>query len=628
MNVNYNAGIIDVPFIFKKKNILIRLFYLLLLCLPSVLTKAADIHILEDKTRGFSAQQVYLMYSKGKVPLLKQNKFSSGVTSSVYWLIVNLPRQRFEQKLVIGNPNINRLDFYRVTNGKVVLDHITGDHYPFRQRPVNNRLFVFPLLPTEQQNFYLVRVDKHNESLQLDAEVVSDAEFYNGMTEENLINALTWGILLLIIVFGTFLFISVKDKLYLYYVLYILSALLWVLADTGYGFQLLWPEYPDFANRARLFLNLCLTVTIIQFMQAFIGQSSDSRWYKPLQIIKIINIIFAVLVLTVPFPTGDANQALYVFLVIHLTIDAFTLIPFLLSIIEKVRTNNRQAWFYLISVLALMVCIFAELFEQAGVTISNTSYFQDYGVQTGIVIEAVILNFGLAIRFNRYKNDKEQLLIKINQKQNELTERIIETQESERKKIAGQLHDEVGSLLSLASLHISSVIDQNKGSQETVLKLKKADEVLHSVTTTVRNMSHTLTPLAIERYGFKNAIIDLQNTINLAGVLKIECIIIGFEERDKYNIHLLNDVYRIVQESVNNIIKHAEATHALIQVIGYDEIISVMIEDNGKGLSSSIVKKPGIGIAGIHSKIDYFGGRIEWSEKRDGGTLVNIEIPV
>ena len=606
----------------------IRLICFIFLSILSVSVKGDSIHILEDKERKLSAQQVYNIYLAGEIPVFEGNKLNKGMTSSVFWLAVSVPEHHARDKLIVGNPHINRVDFYKVINGRPELSSITGDHYPFKQRLVSDRLFVFPLSTDNFNNTYLVRVDKHYESLQLRAEVISDDEYYERRLEQNIIHALLSGVLVLIIVFGTFLFISFRDILYLYYVLYILAAFLWILTDMGYGYQFLWPESPYIASRSRLFLNLLFTVTLIQFMQAFIGQKRDSRWYQPLKVIKIINMIFAVLVLTVPHPTSEATEILYGFLVLHLTIDILTLIPFILSITEKIKEKNRQAWFYLISVVALLVCILAELIEQAGMTGTGTSFFQEYGVQTGIVIEAIILNFGLANRFNQYKNEREQLLVRMNQKQNELTEKIIETQEAERKRIAGQLHDEVGSLLSLVSLQISSVLEQKTSDQKTVLQLQKAGEVLHSVTDTVRNMSHTLMPLVIERYGFKNAIVDLQNNINLAGTINMECIIIGFDDRNKYDIQLLNDLYRIVQELANNIIKHAEATHALIQLIGYDEIISVMIEDNGKGLDNNQLKSGGIGLAGIQSKIDYFGGQIELSQKHDGGTLVIIEIPV
>ncbi|HQS51821.1 MAG TPA: ATP-binding protein, partial [Daejeonella sp.] len=247
--------------------------------------------------------------------------------------------------------------------------------------------------------------------------------------------------------------------------------------------------------------------------------------------------------------------------------------------------------------------------------------------QTGLIIEAIILTFGLAHRFNTYKNEREHLLLEVNRKQNEMTERIIETQEMERKKIADQLHDDIGSLLSVVSLQLSSLLENNRKS-DSMIKLKKAGEVLETVSETVRSISHTLNPLAIEKYGFKNAIIDLFTNINLADRIDVEYIIIGFEGNINDEKNLINDLYRIIKELVNNVIKHSEASHCLIQVIEHEDCISIMVEDNGLGIRDDNKLKNGIGIENIRAKINYFEGHIEFSGMPDGGLLINIEIPL
>jgi len=253
----------------------------------------------------------------------------------------------------------------------------------------------------------------------------------------------------------------------------------------------------------------------------------------------------------------------------------------------------------------------------------------NFGVQTGLVIEIIVLNFGLAHRFNSYKNEKETLLIEVNKKQNELTERIIETQETERRKIADQLHDDVGSMLSLAILQISTVIDKETSEDKSKINLEKSMKVLYTVSDTIRNMSHTLTPLAIEKYGFKNAIIDLVGSINLTNKIHVEYVILGFENTENYTSNFLNDMYRVVQELLNNMIKHSEASHCLIQLIEHDDALSLLIEDNGKGLKNELLEvKNGVGLTNIKSRVEYFKGQIELSEKVEGGTLINIEIPI
>ena len=600
-----------------------KIIFLLLLIAASYSSFASDIYIYEDKNRILSPEKVKELFFAGKFKPLPQGDFNAGFTKSNFWLAIKPSGSPTEQNLVVGNAHINRMEFYEANQSDIQLKYQTGDYYPFNQRPVRNRFFVFPIEP-KLNSFYLVMVDKHNESLQLRVEILSDEHFYQRTSNESLITGILSGITVLLILFGCFLLITVKEKLYFYYILYILSGTLWILADKGYGYQFLWPDSPDFASLARPIFNCIAMIMLLEFMQIFIGQTKTSIFYTPILIVKLIVALtsFAFLI----YPEGLYQYSFFFLgLLIFLGISTHVLIA--LSLAEKIRQNNIQAWYYLISIFMLIVFSITELLIHAGNSGPQINYLSNYGIQTGLIIEAIILTFGLAHRFNTYKNEREHLLLEVNRKQNEMTERIIETQEMERKKIADQLHDDIGSLLSVVSLQLSSVLENNRKS-DSMIKLKKAGEVLETVSETVRSISHTLNPLAIEKYGFKNAITDLFTNINLADRIDVEYIIIGFEGKINAEKNLINDLYRIIKELVNNVIKHSEASHCLIQVIEHEDCISIMVEDNGLGIRDDNKLKNGIGIENIRAKINYFGGQMELLGKPDGGLLINIEIPL
>jgi signal transduction histidine kinase len=209
----------------------------------------------------------------------------------------------------------------------------------------------------------------------------------------------------------------------------------------------------------------------------------------------------------------------------------------------------------------------------------------------------------------------------------EVMQGAIDAEENERYKIADQLHDEAGSMLALASLNISSVIEKGKDDGQSEEKIKKAHEILSTVSSTIRDISHRLTPHAIEKYGFKRAVEDMAHTINLSGKLKLQTVVIGFDDDNKYNVYLLNNLYRIVQELVHNILKHAHAEHAMIELVEHEKHISVMVEDDGVGIEDYKLSK-GKGLEAIQSKIAYLDGKIEIIKKKDNGTLIVIEIDV
>ncbi|MDP4151537.1 MAG: ATP-binding protein [Bacteroidota bacterium] len=198
--------------------------------------------------------------------------------------------------------------------------------------------------------------------------------------------------------------------------------------------------------------------------------------------------------------------------------------------------------------------------------------------------------------------------------------------ETERRKIADRLHDEVGSLLSLATLNISSTLEKGREDKQSDEKLEKAQSILSSVSTTIRDISHQLTPLIIEKYGLRKAVEELADTVNLSGKLRLRALIVGFDGKPGYPASFLHELYRILQELVHNILKHAEAGQATLELVEHPEQVSVMVEDDGVGISENVDAK-GKGLGAIRSKIAYFQGQIEITRKKDRGTLIVIELP-
>jgi len=207
----------------------------------------------------------------------------------------------------------------------------------------------------------------------------------------------------------------------------------------------------------------------------------------------------------------------------------------------------------------------------------------------------------------------------------EVMQGAMDAEQRERHKIADQLHDEVGGLLSLTTLNLSSALE--RGHPDGRPQLEKAQETLISVSTTVREISHRLTPLVIEKYGFRRAVKDMVDSVNLSQKLVLEAVIVGFGDDASYPHRFLNELYRMVQELVQNIVRHAQATRALLQWVEHPGILSVLIEDDGVGMDEQSAGK-GRGLDTIRSKIAYLKGRIEINTKKGKGTLIVIEIPL
>lgn len=209
--------------------------------------------------------------------------------------------------------------------------------------------------------------------------------------------------------------------------------------------------------------------------------------------------------------------------------------------------------------------------------------------------------------------------LKLRQQQ-EVLAAILTAQEEERKRIAEALHNGVGQLLYAAKLNLEN---RSHAASYREAALSLIDEGIK----TTRNISHELTPGILEDFGLKIALEELVKRIPKQQ-LNAQLHLQGLEQPRPR----LYDVaaYRIVQELLANIIRHAKAQEAFIHVVHEDHHLHISAEDNGVGFKSPPVNQPakGIGLAGIRNRIDMFGGKFNVESRPGKGSIITIEIPV
>ncbi|ALL06556.1 hypothetical protein AQ505_14240 [Pedobacter sp. PACM 27299] len=117
--------------------------------------------------------------------------------------------------------------------------------------------------------------------------------------------------------------------------------------------------------------------------------------------------------------------------------------------------------------------------------------------------------------------------------------------------------------------------------------------------------------------------------INISEKTALEYVVIGFESSRDYPLALLNNLYRIIQELLNNIIKHAGASNAYLELVAEQGQLRIIVDDNGKGFDSSLaMRSSGIGLENIRAKLSLYNGEMEITRKPEHGTLVVIRIPL
>lgn len=207
-------------------------------------------------------------------------------------------------------------------------------------------------------------------------------------------------------------------------------------------------------------------------------------------------------------------------------------------------------------------------------------------------------------------------------------ESMMEGEEKERSRIAKDLHDGLGGLLSSTKLHLNNIESENKELKDSN-EFQKVLELLDTTSSEARKISHNLMPGALVKFGLVEALQDFCSTINSSNSLKINFQSFGINNRLPETIEIM--IYRIVQELINNTLKHANASECIVQLMGSENSLHLTVEDNGAGFDKKKVENPGIGLNNIQSRVDYLNGKLEIDSEIGVGTTVSIafsqEIP-
>ncbi|MCB0807283.1 MAG: sensor histidine kinase [Bacteroidales bacterium] len=201
---------------------------------------------------------------------------------------------------------------------------------------------------------------------------------------------------------------------------------------------------------------------------------------------------------------------------------------------------------------------------------------------------------------------------------------MIRGQEEERKRIANDLHDGLGSLLSTIQIHFNKIQEELEHLQKLKTHLR-AFEMLDDACAEVRKISHDMMPGSLEKLGLQAALKDLVSRIETSANLKV----VFQEFGDKKHLDKTNEtmLFRIVQEMLNNVVKHAEAKEVILQLTWHEHSLNVIVEDDGKGFDANLVDA-GIGLQSIRQRVDYLGGELGIDTQKGRGSTFTIDIPL
>jgi two-component system NarL family sensor kinase len=258
------------------------------------------------------------------------------------------------------------------------------------------------------------------------------------------------------------------------------------------------------------------------------------------------------------------------------------------------------------------------------VNINNIRLLLVVGIAAMLLL---FISFLLIFIFTQRKKMRyQQLLYNLRQQQQtQLIEAAVQSEETERLRIAEVLHDEVGALLSSSKLHFQSFRAVGAETSDQIL-LTKGNELLNEAINKIRGMAQTLHSQILREFGLTEAILHFTNNIAHASVIKVTTSLdTGYTTLVPQTDMM---IYRIIQELINNIIKHAGANYIHVALKCSPADLNIAITHNGNGLTQALFEdlrynKNGLGLKNIQNRLNLLKGTINFNLKDD---IYNIDM--
>lgn len=362
---------------------------------------------IEDFIKGNANEQ--LIPSKGGV-------LNQGYSDAAIWIRLKLKVNensnisKTEKVLQISYPLLDHIQVYQVVNGEIIKHWETGDTLPFSKRPVDHNSFLFPIILEKGQNTELYVRVVSSSSLRIPLVLWDPIHFYQTQKSILLIDGLYYGILFLMFFYNLCLFLTVRDRTYLYYILYIVGMASFQSAMNGYGFEFIWPNAPQI-NEYVVGVSICsIAIFMILFTRNVLETPKTARGFDTL--FKVMVAIQPVLiVLSVILP--------YSIIIKPIILNALISSGLMICIGITLATHSRTAKLFLIAWITMLVG--AMMLSATSLGWIEANILTTNAFILGSAIEVTLLSFTLAERMRsiqrkqtEIEKDAKQILQKAN----------------------------------------------------------------------------------------------------------------------------------------------------------------------------------------------------------------------
>ena len=550
--------------------------------------------------------------------------------------------------LYLDNALINYVEYFEYEGKNQLSRELTGDAFPISDRKIQYRNPVYNIKLAENQTKTIYLLFKlKGRKIHTPLQLYSQDRLIEHISKKESNISFYYGFLAALSALSIMFFFLIKERVYIYFASYLTSQTLLLFATSGFSAIYIWPDFTFWIDRSVPVLMSLTMVSGFSFFLAFVDNSKLKSWH-----IKLIRAyqLFAIIVLTGSLFEGDLYYA-SIWLLYRM------IPPFYIGLIVMATYFFAKSYiparFFVLGIIGSFISIFAILF--LSIMKEHNNLFTNEYVLFGEVLKSTMLTLALLDRFRFYKEEKDKIQLQmigqleelnayrenlnkdlsdkinektkeLNQKQYEVKRALLMGEEQERKRIATELHDGMGSMLSTLKLNAETIeLDQKQLSEKERIAYRKVIDLIDKACVELRNISHNMIPTGMEQFGLIQSLHSIIKNINNSGKTIFNLDTYNLNER--FNRELELSLYRIALELINNIIKHSYARNATIQLIKNEDNITLMVEDDGIGFDVNTIVE-GMGLHNIKSRVDVFNGKFTIDTQPDRGSTFIIEIPI
>jgi signal transduction histidine kinase len=519
--------------------------------------------------------------------------------------------------LLVENPHINHIGLDRLREGSRFK---SGDSLAFSMRPFPFRMFAFPIREYAGRDTIRLILEKKGENLSYTIRMLDQWGWERYVRTDDRLTGFITGCYLLVGMIGLVLLYFNRQFKFLFFNAYVITSLGWFLNDTGLLFQFLWPDHPSWHNSSRGFFS---SITMA-FFGSYLYQNPGSRILlgvrKAMYVLAgiiVIKISTSAMAATGFFPPSLKPLSMYVNAVALSGL--FGYVAF--SLLLKLRQFNAER-FEILAIVTYSLFIFQLGLYELGLRPFEFSAFHHMELIVFFFVQITCMALHLFTMDKKRKEAEAEHILQITREQDRiLSERLIEMEEQEKRRIARNIHDEIGSLFAAMKYRILALGSGQSSSREDL------DQLMHICNEGIEKQYSVVDEMVLHRAtgkDFEQSIRDkfyqLFGHRSVALEFKYE---LPEDIPDEFQRIQL---FRIITELMTNTLKHANASHVWLNMEVNEKLIITYMDD-GPGFDLTL-EREGRGLSNIGNRVAYLQGRSMIDRYEDGNCSFSILIPI